>query len=114
MRINAPEHERVVPVDIVDNMTTALGIAAQGVAATLAPSYVGVLAAPFGLIQLRVVEPETVRKVCLYRPAGRSLSPAAEGFAEFLASELPRYMETLVMPKRKAVNRRKSATRDPR
>lgn len=114
MRINAPEHERVVPVDIVDNMTTALGIAAQGVAATLAPSYVGVLAAPFGLIQLRVVEPETVRKVCLYRPAGRSLSPAAEGFAEFLASELPRYLETLAMPKLKAVNRRKSATRDPR
>jgi len=89
MLINAPEHERVVPVDIVDNMTTALGIAAQGVAATLAPSYVGVLAAAFGLIQLRVVDPETVRKVCLYRPTGRSLSPAAEGFAEFVESELP-------------------------
>jgi len=88
MRLSAPEDQRVVPVDVVDNISTAFGIAAQGLAATLAPAYVGVLAAPFGLVMLRVVAPETVRKVCLYRPVDRSISPAAQGFAEFLIGEL--------------------------
>ena len=88
MRLSAPDEERVAPVDVVDNLTSALGIAAQGVAATLAPAYVGVLAGSFGLVMRRVVEPETVRKVCLYRPVGRALSPAAEGFAGFLETAL--------------------------
>ena len=39
----------------------------------------------------RVVSPETVRTVCLYRPAGRALSPAAEGFAEFLTGWMPKW-----------------------
>jgi DNA-binding transcriptional LysR family regulator len=85
MHAGAPEGTRVTPVDVVDNISTALGIAAQGLAATLAPAYVGVLARLLGLEMRRVVEPETVRKVCLYQPASRSPSPAAQGFAEFLA-----------------------------
>jgi hypothetical protein len=36
-----------------------------------------------------VVDPETVRKVCLYRPVARAVSPATEGFAEHLAAWLP-------------------------
>ncbi|MCU0925010.1 MAG: LysR substrate-binding domain-containing protein, partial [Hydrogenophaga sp.] len=84
-----PEESRVVPVDVVDNISTALGVAAQGRVATLAPAYVGVLAVKFGLVMRRVVDPETVRKVCLYKPTTRSLSPAAEGFAEHLAQWLP-------------------------
>jgi DNA-binding transcriptional LysR family regulator len=91
MRLSAPEGLRVTPVDVVDNITTAMGIAAQGVAATLAPAYVAVLAKLFGLQMRRVVSPETVRTVCLYRPAGRALSPAAEGFAEFLADWMPKW-----------------------
>jgi DNA-binding transcriptional LysR family regulator len=91
MHINAPEGARITPVDVVDNISTALGIAAQGLAATLAPAYVGVLARTFGLVMRRVVEPETVRKVCLYRPVGRNLSPVSEGFAEHLAAWLPRW-----------------------
>lgn len=86
MRVNAPDGLRVAPVDVVDNISTALGIAAQGLAATLAPAYVGVLAGPMGLAMRRVVDPETVRKVCLYRSALRAPSPAAEGFAEHLSS----------------------------
>ena len=35
MHANAPEGTRIHPVDIVDNISTALGIAAQGLAATL-------------------------------------------------------------------------------
>jgi hypothetical protein len=36
----------------------------------------------------RVVEPETIREVCIYRPVDRSLSPPADGFAEFLGVSL--------------------------
>ena len=74
------------PVDVVDNISTALGIAAQGLAATLAPAYIGVLARLFGLEMRRVIDPETVRKVCLYRSALRDPSPAAEGFAAHLSA----------------------------
>lgn len=88
-----PEDRRVIPVDIVDNVTTALGIAAQGLASTLAPAYVGVMAATFGLAMRRVVEPETVRKVCLYAPTARALSPAVEGFAEHLGQWLPGWVD---------------------
>ena len=91
MRLGTPEGVRVSPMDVVDNISTALGIAAQGLAATLAPAYVGVLAKTFGLQMRRVTDPETVRKVCLYRPANRTASPAAQGFAEHLASWLPRW-----------------------
>ena len=30
------------------------------------------------------MQPESVRKVCLYAPGTRALSPAAAGFADFL------------------------------
>lgn len=95
MHLNAPDDSRIAPVDVVENVTTALGIAAQGLAATLAPSYVGVLAAPFGLQMRRVVAPETVRKVCLYLPTGRALSPAGESFAEALQAWLPVWAEDM-------------------
>lgn len=96
MRANAPEDSRVVPLDVVDNITTAMGIAAQGLAATLAPSYVGVLARTFGLQMRRVVDPETVRKVCLYRPVMRSVPPAGESFAEHLTVWLPRWVHASI------------------
>lgn len=86
MHQDLPAGARVTPVDVVDNISTALGIAAQGLAVTLAPAYVSVLAKPLGLVMKRVVEPESVRKVCLYAPAVRVSSPAADGFAEFLSA----------------------------
>ncbi|RCW65212.1 LysR family transcriptional regulator [Pseudorhodoferax soli] len=89
MHLSAPEGERVTPVDIVDNISTAFGIAAEGIAATLAPAYVGVMAERFGLVMRRVIDPEAMRTVCLYRPTARSGSPAADGFAEHLAQWLP-------------------------
>ena len=91
MHQDLPAGKRVIPVDVVDNISTALGIAVQGLAVTLAPAYVGVLARPFGLIMKRVVQPESVRKVCLYAPASRALSPAAQGFAEFLGPWIKRW-----------------------
>lgn len=89
MRLSAPEGARITTVDVVDNISPAFGIAAQGLAATLAPAYVSVLARSFGLAMRRVLEPEAVRQVCLYRPRERKLSPAAEGFAEHLSQALP-------------------------
>ena len=91
MKPNAPDEDRVTPVDVVANVSTAFGIAAQGRAATLAPAYVEMMAKAFGLQRVRVVDPETIRTVCLYSPAGRSISPAAAGFAEFLAEALPEW-----------------------
>lgn len=107
MKPNAPDGVRVTPVDVVDNVSTAFGIAAQGRAATLAPAYVEVVAKAFGLEMIRVGEPETIRTVCLYSPAERSVSPAAAGFAEFLATALPDWGRTFGAGgrnKRKAVS----------
>lgn len=91
MHQDLPPGTRVTPVDVVDNISTALGIAAQGLAVTLAPAYVEVLARPAGLVMRRVVQPESVRKVCLYSPTARGLSPAAAGFADFLVPWIQRW-----------------------
>lgn len=84
MHADAPEGSRIRPVDVVDNISTALGIAAEGLAATLSPQYVSVVALPLGLVMRRVRTPEVIRQVCIYQSAIRSVSPAAEAFGEFL------------------------------
>lgn len=86
MRASLPEHERITPVDVVENISTALGIAAAGLAATLAPGYVSVLAGLLGLVMRRITDPEVMREVSLYLPTRRVASPATLGFAEFLAN----------------------------
>jgi DNA-binding transcriptional LysR family regulator len=91
MHVNLPEGERVRPVDVVDNITTALGLAAEGLAVTLAPAYVEVLASKFKLVMRRVMQPETIRQVCIYQPTARAIPPAAESFAEFLVHWLRRW-----------------------
>ncbi|MEB6377817.1 LysR family transcriptional regulator [Leclercia adecarboxylata] len=79
-----PVTERITPVDVVDNISTALGIASSGLAVTLSPAYVELLAKPFGLVMRRIVAPDVVRQVCLYRSSTFFNAPAAEGFAEHL------------------------------
>lgn len=91
MRLNRPDGRAIVPMEVVDNITTALGITAEGIAATLSPAYVGVAARPFGLTMRRVVEPETIRHVSLYRPSHRSIPPAADAFGEFLVDWMQRW-----------------------
>ncbi len=86
MRLGAPEERRIAPIEIVDNISTALGIAAEGLAMTLAPAYVGLLAKRWGLTVRRVVGPEVVRQVCVYFSTSRAASPAAEGFKDFLTT----------------------------
>lgn len=91
MHLSAPEGIRIRPVEVVDNITTALGLAAQGLAATLAPEYVGIVASSLGLVSRRVVKPETIRKVCVYKSNTRAVNPAAEAFAEFLVEWLRKW-----------------------
>jgi DNA-binding transcriptional LysR family regulator len=91
MLANLPVEARIVPVDVVDNVTTAFGIASRGLAVTLAPAYVAPLARTFGLIMKRIVEPETIREVCVYRSTERALSPPAAGFVDFLLPWLKRW-----------------------
>lgn len=85
----APSAVRIEPLAVVDSMSTALGIAAQGLAATLAPDYVGAMAVRMGLTMRRVHDPEVMRTVCLYLPRRRPVSPAVEGLATHLAAWLP-------------------------
>ena len=89
MRAGLPDDERITPIDVVDHISTALGIASAGIAATLSPAYVGVWAERFGLVMRRIVAPESVREVCLYRPARRATSPAARAFGAHLQRWLP-------------------------
>ncbi|MBT9511667.1 MAG: LysR family transcriptional regulator [Acidovorax sp.] len=88
MHTGLPSGQRVTPVEIVDNISTAMGLAAADVAATLAPDYVGALAKPLGLVRRRILSPEVMRYVCLYSPARRATSPAAEGFSDHLIKTL--------------------------
>jgi DNA-binding transcriptional LysR family regulator len=101
MLVNAPADTRITPVHVVNNVTTAFGIAAQGLAATLAPAYVKVLADAFGLVMRRVVEPEAIRHISVYRPTVRAFSPAAEGFAEFLLQWLRKWEPEKATPARR-------------
>lgn len=84
----APHAQGVVPSYVVDNITTALGIAAAGLGVTLSPMYVGIMAKEFGLVMKRVDEPQIEREMSLYVPGQRSMTPAAAALVDFLRSHL--------------------------
>jgi DNA-binding transcriptional LysR family regulator len=94
MHVGLADDERVTPVDVVENISTALGIAAAGLAATLSPAYVGIWARRFGLVSRRLRDPGVARGVCLYRPSHRTISPAAEGFAAHLVQWIAEWGRT--------------------
>ncbi|WP_416465257.1 LysR family transcriptional regulator [Pseudomonas sp. LFS044] len=80
--------QKIIPVDIVDNISTALGLAAMGDVATLAPAYVGILARKFGLVMRPISKPADTRQVCIYHTNNRAVSPVAEGFRQYLIRRL--------------------------
>lgn len=86
MALARPAAERIVPDEVVELVTTALGLAARGLAVTLAPAYVAGMAQSMGLVMRRVTDPEATRQVCLYRPARQAASPAAAAFAAHLGA----------------------------
>ena len=63
--------------------TTALSMVKAGLGVTIAAEYISPLASAFGLEGRPLVKPNLKRMVTLYSRQGRSLSPAAEAFAEF-------------------------------
>jgi DNA-binding transcriptional LysR family regulator len=83
-----PDEERISPLEVVTHISTAFGLAASGLAATVSPAYVAPWAKRQGLVMRRIIEPEVMRQVCLYQPVHRIPSPATEGFAEYLVSRL--------------------------
>jgi DNA-binding transcriptional LysR family regulator len=88
MLAELPEAERLTPTVLVDNLSTALGLAAANLVVTLSPDYAAVMARPLGLVMRRVVEPEVIRSMTLYTPTRRAPSPAAQAFAAFLRTQL--------------------------
>ncbi len=72
----------------VTNITTALSMVKAGLGVTIAAEYISPLASAFGLEGRPLVKPSLKRMVTLYSRQGRSLSPAAEAFAEFFRSFL--------------------------
>jgi DNA-binding transcriptional LysR family regulator len=94
VRSGAPEGSSSSPVEVADNIAIALGTAAQGLAAMLAPAYVAAMAHPLGLEMRPISGPKVIRQICLYRPALRSIPPAADGFGAFLVDWVKRWHAT--------------------
>lgn len=76
----------VRPVEVVDNISTALGLAKTGHLAAMAPAIAHVveMADHMGLVRKSITEPDLACPTCLYRPQSIALSPASEAFAAFL------------------------------
>lgn len=87
MMANLPRDERIEPTQVLDNISTALGMAASGMTINLSPAYVGGLAIPMGLVMRPIHHPIITRQVCLYTPAQRQISPPAQGFMDFLLTQ---------------------------
>lgn len=79
-----------LPVQIVENLSTALGLAAAGLGITFSPQYVEPFAQAFGVVSRRLVDPVITRTLSLYRPAARGPSRAASAFADHLLDRLRR------------------------
>ena len=75
-----PAHMLAHPAHSVSYMTTAMGLVAAGLGLTVVPTYAGALVKAHGLRMIRLEQPALYREVCVYRVAGRALSPAAESF----------------------------------
>lgn len=74
----------IAPAHEVSYMTTALGMVAAGLGVTACPSYSAPLARGYGLAMKPLVAPVFWRDVYLWQLSNKSLSPAAESFAEVL------------------------------
>lgn len=72
MMRDLPPEQRVTPSQVVDNISTALGLAAANQCITLSPAYVAAVAKPLGLVMRRITDPEVMREMSLYLPALRA------------------------------------------
>ncbi|MNY46089.1 LysR substrate binding domain protein [compost metagenome] len=90
-----PSDQHFVPAYVVDNISTALGLAASdlGVVLSLSPAFVAILARSLGLVMKRIEEPEIIREMSMYVPCDRTLTPAAQAFLEFIQPYLKQQEE---------------------
>jgi DNA-binding transcriptional LysR family regulator len=84
--------ETLQPTEIVQNITTALGLAAAGLGVTFAPAYVGPLAAALGLTKCKLTEPSLMRRLTLYEMAS-SLAGPATAFRDTIMQERAAFVE---------------------
>lgn len=82
-----PDSQRTAPIQVVDNISTALGLSAAGLCFTISPAYVQALALPLGLTMRKIERPVVMREISLFRPTDRAVAPAAIGFGEHVEQE---------------------------
>ncbi|MBQ5947537.1 LysR family transcriptional regulator [Massilia sp. ST3] len=87
----------VKPAGEVTFMTTALAMVGAGLGLTVCLPYAERLATSYGLAMRPIEEPQLTRRFFVYTRPGRSLSPAAESFIDFLFDHVGRtYAEAAV------------------
>jgi DNA-binding transcriptional LysR family regulator len=77
-------HDIGKPLYEVSQMTTAVMLAEAGLGVTVLPAYGWSFARGRDVVSRPLTEPQVTRNIYLIQPDGRSLSPAAEGFARTL------------------------------
>ena len=89
-----PAEESLVPGQVFDNISTALGFAAANLGVTLCPAYVAPMAQAFDLEMRRLIDPEFTRYVMLYSSAIRPRTEVVAAFARHLAQRFEAVAET--------------------
>lgn len=69
-------------------MTTALALVSAGLGLTLCMPYARTLVEQYGLVMRPIGDPVVERAFWIFTRRGRSLSPAAQGFLQFLRERL--------------------------
>lgn len=83
-----PACPRITPTYVVEQMTTALGLAAAGLGVALGPEYALPIARAWPLVMRPLAAPGVVRDICLYAPRSRELEFQAAAIVPRLAELL--------------------------
>ena len=83
-----PAGPRITPTYVVEQITTALGLAAAGLGAALGPEYALPMAKAWPLVMRPLAQPGAVRDICLYASTSRELPTEAAAMAVRLAELL--------------------------
>lgn len=80
-------HEPGKPLFEVSQITTAVMLAEAGLGVSVLPAYAWSFARGRNVVSRPLTDPHITRNIYLIQPDGRSLSPAAEGFARTLRKQ---------------------------
>lgn len=90
-------HDAGKPLYEVSQMTTAIMLVEAGLGAAVLPAYVWSFARGRSVVSRPLAEPQVMRNIYLIQPDGRSLSPAADGFARVLRQRTRAQIAKVVM-----------------